>query len=205
MCHGIISTCTRYTQDRRAHKRAKEDLFFFVPQGDVGLFSQITQHFQLADLVVLESADILSRDGLCCQLRFFFFCAFAMYEVPENLRADCADVAVAKNTWVGWTWPGGVGERGRSATQKGSDRFDNTEQNFQSRYESFKRRGDEVLPEAGFSRNSQRRTGFNQAAAIRADKCGEKAVGQPHPAEINRRGQTFHGKHLTTRVGITSG
>lgn len=88
--------------------------------------------------VVLQSADIFSRDGLCCHVTFFF-CAFTMYEVPENLQAGCADMVAAKNTWVGWTWPGGVGERGRSATQKGSDRFDNTKQNFQSRYESFKR------------------------------------------------------------------
>lgn len=72
-----------------------------------------------------------------------------MYEVPENLRAGCADMLVAKNTWVGWTWPGGVGECGRSAAQKGSDRFDNTKQNIQSHYESFKRRRDEVLPRQG--------------------------------------------------------
>lgn len=144
MCHGIISTCTCYTQDRRAntHKRGS----FFFSQGNVGLF--FTVHpalsirrclsLKLWQRVVLQSADILSRDGLCCQL-IFFFGAFAMYEVPENLGAGCTDMVVAKNTWVGWTWPGGVGECGRSAAQKGSGRFDNTKQNFQSRYESFKR------------------------------------------------------------------
>lgn len=143
------------THKTDGHTRTKEDFFFstgkrwFIFTDHPALSISRCLRLEPWWRVVLQSADILSPRWIMLSTNIFFFCAFAMYEVPENLRAGCADMVVAKNTWVGWTWPGGVGECGRSAAQKGSDRFDNTKQNFQSLYESFKRWGDEVLPRQG--------------------------------------------------------
>lgn len=62
--------------------RTKEDLFFFFYSGKCWFI--FTVHSALSikrslslkpwQQVVLQSADILSRDGLCCQLFLFFLC-----------------------------------------------------------------------------------------------------------------------------------
>lgn len=80
------------THNTDGQTRTKEDLFFFSTAKCWFIFTvhpalSIRRSLSLKPWrrVVLQSADILSRDGLCCQLifLFFFFGAFAMYEVQR--------------------------------------------------------------------------------------------------------------------------